>query len=201
MNSIKIVIIGPQGAGKTTLISEIKKELKRRNKTVEIVDEVARSSPWGINEQATFQGQRWIFNQQMLKELEIEYKNPNIILCDRSVIDNLAYTERLHNRDEPFPITEYLQMVEIARYWSRRYDYIIHMPFNASRLKDDGVRSPNVEFAKDIDVRIHGLIKNFDIKVIKYKKNFNISNFCDKFAQEKKLKRVIVRKRNGGKKR
>lgn len=192
----KIAIIGAQGTGKTTLITELKKELKRRGKTVETVDEVARSSPWAINEQANFQSQRWIFHAQILAELEAEYKNPDIILYDRGVIDNLAYTERLQTPHEPFPITEYLQMVEIARYLSRKYDYIIHLPFDLSRLKDDGVRSTNVEFAKDIDVRIRGLIKNFNIKVIKYKKNFNISKFCNEFAPEKKLKKVTLRKRN-----
>jgi nicotinamide riboside kinase len=191
MKNIKIAIIGPQGSGKTTLLSKLQKEFKSRGKTVEMVNEVARSSPWGINEQATFPGQRWIFNAQMIKELEAEYKNPDIILYDRSVIDNLAYTEHLHNRDEPFPITEFLQMVEIARYWSRRYDFIIYMPFNPSRLNDDGVRSTNVAFAKDIDERIRKMVIEFGLKTLKYRKNFNVSNFCDRFApQQKKLNAI-----------
>lgn len=195
-----ITIIGCQGSGKTTLIQKLQKEFKSRGKTVEVVNEIARSSPWGINEQATFQGQRWIFNAQMIKELEAEYKNPDIILCDRGIIDNLTYTERLHNRDEPFPITEYLQMYEIARYWSRRYDYIIYMPFNPSRLNDDGVRSTNVAFARDIDERIRKTVREFELKTLKYRKNFNVSSFCDKFAPpQKKIKRVTTRKRNGKK--
>lgn len=198
MNSIKwIVLSGTSGTGKTTLVSKLEKELKSRGKIVEVVNEVARSSPWAINEQADFIGQRWIFHQQILTELEAEFKHPNVILCDRGICDNLAYFERLHNPHEPFPITEYLQLFEIARYWSQRYDYIIHMPFNSSWLKDDGVRSTNKIFTREIDLKINKITKEFGLKTLKYRKNFNISEFCDKFAPpQKKLRKVTVRKRN-----
>lgn len=196
-----IVVIGAQGTGKTYLSHKLEKELKSRGKTVELVDEVARSCLWGINEQSTFLSQRWIFHEQMRKELETEYKNPDIILCDRGIVDNLAYAERLHNRGENFPITEYLQMVEIARYWSQKYDYIIHMPLNLNRLKDDGVRSTDISFARDIDKKINKLLGDFKLdNIIKYRKNFNIMRFCDKIVpRQKKLKKVVVRKRNNKK--
>ena len=199
MKNTKIVIvtiIGCQGSGKTTLIRKLEKEFKFRGKTVEIVNEVARDNPFGINDQATFFSQRWIFNTQILRELQAEQVSPDIILCDRSVIDDICYTERLHNRDEPFPITEFLQQVEIARYWSRRYDFIIYCPFNPSRLNDDGVRSTNVAFAKDIDDRIRKMVREFGLKTLKYRKNFSVVSFCDKFApRQKKLNKVTVRKR------
>jgi nicotinamide riboside kinase len=194
-NKIKwIVLSGPQGSGKTTLLQKLEKEFKTRGKTVEIVNEVARDNPFGINAQATFFSQRWIYNTQMIRELRAEQQSPDIILCDRGIIDNLAYVERIHNRDEPFPITEFLQQVEIARYWSQKYDYIIYLPFNPSRLIDDGVRSTDVAFAMDIDERIQKMTKEFGLKYIKYRKNFNISNFCDKIAPRKKFKRVTKRK-------
>jgi molybdopterin-guanine dinucleotide biosynthesis protein len=60
----KVTVIGTTGTGKTTLIDKLKKEFESRGKTVEIVQEVARSSPWAINEDADFVGQRWVFHQQ-----------------------------------------------------------------------------------------------------------------------------------------
>ena len=178
--SIKIAIIGTSGTGKTTLTKKLKRGFTRQNKKVEIIDEVTRKCPWNINEQAEFICQSWIFHEQIRKELEIEYKNPDIIIYDRNICDNLAYMERVIDTTKDFPIIEFLQLVEIARYWSYKYDYIIYMPLNLQYLKEDGVRSVNEKFTKDIDWRIRRIIKNFDLDVIKYRKNFNVNKFCNK---------------------
>lgn len=194
--TIKIAIIGPAGSGKTTILSEIRNEFKDRGKSVKVIEEVARASPWNINEDANFNDQRWIFHQQVLKELEIEYKNPDIILCDRCLIDNLAYFERLNVRHEPFPINEYLQIFEIVRLWSRKYDHIIRMPLNLDWLKEDGVRSVNIAFAQDIDNRISILLKEFKLdNIIHYRKNFSVPRFCNRVEPEKKVRKVTKRKK------
>lgn len=192
--NVKIAIIGTQGTGKKTLTSKLEKELHRRGKKVEVVGEVARACPFGINEQATFLSQRWIFHQQMIKELETEYKEPDIIIYNRAILDNLCYMERIGKNHNPFPVVEYLQLVEIARYWSQKYDYIIYMPFNIKWLKNDGVRSTDPEFARDIDDRISKMIDDFGLKYTRYRKNFSIPVFCDKFSTCKKVK-IINRKK------
>jgi len=194
--TIKIAIIGTMGSGKTTLLSKIGNEFKDRGKSVKIVEEVARTSPWAINEEADFMSQRWVFHQQLLKELEAEYKNPDIILYDRCLIDNLTYFERLYRPHEPFPISEYLQIFEIVRLWSQKYDHIIRMPLNVDWLKEDGVRSVNVDFAQDIDNIINTFMKEFKLNnVVHYRENFSISRFCNKI-EPKKVKKVTKRKKN-----
>lgn len=194
--TIKIAIIGPAGSGKTTILSEIRNEFKNRGKSVKVIEEVARASPWAINEDADFMSQRWIFHQQVLKELEIEYKNPDIILCDRCLIDNLAYFERLNKPHEPFPINEYLQIFEIVRLWSRKYDHIIRMPLNLNWLKEDGVRSVDIAFAQDIDNRINTFLEEFKLNnVTHYRKNFSVPRFCSKI-ESKEIKKVTKRKKN-----
>jgi len=192
--NVKIAIIGTQGTGKKTLVSKLQKELHRRGKTVNVVKEVARSCPFGINEQGTFLSQRWIFHEQLTKELEAEYKDPDIILYNRAILDNLCYMERISENHKPFPVVEYLQMVEIARYWSQKYDYIIYMPLNLKWLKEDGTRSTDPDFAKDIDTRISKMINDFGLKYTRYRKNFSIPTFCDKFSTRKKVKIINRRK-------
>lgn len=195
--TIKIAVIGPAGSGKTILIAKLEREFKSRGKIVKIIEEVARSSPWAINEDADFMAQRWIFEQQILKELEAEYRNPDIIICDRGITDNICYMGRICDLHKPFPITEFLQKSEIARFWSLKYDHIIRMPLNIGWLKEDGIRSTDVDFARDIDERINNIIKEFNLKnITKYRQNFNISKFCDKIAPKKKTKKVTTRKRN-----
>lgn len=194
MKPIEIVVVGTTGSGKTTLIKKLKKELEIRNKTVEVVHEVARESPWAINEEADFMAQRWVFHQQILKELEAEYKNPDIILCDRGLVDNICYAERICDMTYPYPIIEFLQLYEISRFWSQKYDHIIYMPFNPTGLTHDGIRSTNVEFAQDIDKRINKILKEFKLDNIKYKKSFSIQRFCNKVVPKSKNKRVTKRK-------
>ena len=194
---IKIAIIGPAGSGKTTLLTKLEKEFRSRGKIVKIVDEVARDSPWAINDDSDFMAQRWIFHQQILKELEAVYVNPDIILCDRGIMDNVCYVERICDMNKPFPITELLQMIEIARFWSFKYDNIIRMPLNTNWLKDDGIRSTDIEFARDIDTRISKILEEFGLEnVTRYRKNFNVSKFCDKVVPKKGLKKVTIKKRN-----
>ena len=189
-----IAVIGTTGTGKTTLVKKIEKELHRRGKTVGVVTEVARSCPYPINEDAEFYAQRWILHQQILKELENKSKKIDIALYDRCIIDNLVYTNYLLNQHKYVDIVELLQLTEIVRLWVKNYDYIILMPLNPKYLKEDGVRSTDLNFAKEIDILIRQIVKDFNIHVIKYRKNFNINNFCDKFSQRKKV-RVIDRKR------
>ena len=193
----RIAIIGTMGSGKTTLLSKIENELRSRGKSVKAVEEVARTSPWAINEEADFVSQRWIFNQQILKELEADRENPDVILCDRCPVDNLTYFERLQRPYEPFPVTEYLQIFEIVRLWSRRYDYIIQMPLNLDWLKEDGVRSVNIAFAQDINDRINKIVETFKLNnIIHYRKNFSVSRFCNKVEPKKKAKKVTRRRKN-----
>ena len=197
MEPIKIVLTGTTGSGKTTLLKKLEKEFKARGKSVEVVNEVARDSPWAINEEADFMSQRWIFDQQVLKELEAEYKHSDIIICDRGLMDHICYAERLHNPHKAFPITEFLQMREITRLWCIKYDYIIHTPLRPEWLQEDGVRSTDIDFARDIDKRIGIILEEFKLKnIIKFRANFNIDSFCDKIAPKKKAKKVTTRKRN-----
>ena len=61
-------------------------------------------------------------------------------------------------------------------------------------LVNNGIRSTNVAYAKHIESLIKKIVKDFNINTVKYRKNFNINSFCDKFSQKKKV-RIINRKR------
>jgi hypothetical protein len=68
------------------------------------------------------------------------------------------------------------------------------MPFNKKGLVDDGIRSTDEDFARDIDTRISSVINDFKLKnVIKHRANFSVPRFCDKVAPKKKIKKVTKR--------
>jgi len=67
---LKLALIGTHGVGKTTLAYEICSLLKKADHNVELVTEVARRSPYAVNEGATLEGQLWILHTQISQELE-----------------------------------------------------------------------------------------------------------------------------------
>jgi len=87
---LKLALIGTHGVGKTTLAYETCSLLKKSGANVELVTEVARQSPFPVNEATTLEGQLWILHAQIAAELEAARRAPQVI-CDRAVLDNYCY--------------------------------------------------------------------------------------------------------------
>ena len=91
---MKIAFSGSHGTGKTfsayNKVVELK--LQNKNKNICILNELARESPFPINRETTENSQLWIFLNQISEELEMDTKY-DIIVCDRTVVDVLAYSE------------------------------------------------------------------------------------------------------------
>ncbi len=87
---MKIAFIGAHGVGKTTLCYDLASRLKRQDRAVDLVKEVARSCPLPINRETTLPAQAWILHTQIAQELATAAQC-DIVICDRSVLDNYAY--------------------------------------------------------------------------------------------------------------
>ncbi|HLE36227.1 MAG TPA: AAA family ATPase, partial [Candidatus Acidoferrales bacterium] len=87
---MKLALIGTHGVGKTTLAYETCSLLKKADHNVELVTEVARRSPFPVNEATTLESQLWILHGQIAAELDAAARAPHVI-CDRSVLDNYCY--------------------------------------------------------------------------------------------------------------
>ena len=87
---MKVAFIGSHGVGKTTLCFELAALLKKRDRVVEMVREVARFCPLPINRETTIAAQSWILHTEIAEELVAENK-AEIVICDRSVLDNYCY--------------------------------------------------------------------------------------------------------------
>ncbi len=93
----KYALIGTSCVGKTTLVNELNNLLKKEipGINVEVVSEAARfyfsynvtSEPFSYFHQGRIQ------TIARIQEELIYYKNPNIILTDRSVLDSIAYVK------------------------------------------------------------------------------------------------------------
>lgn len=155
---MKIGIMGAHGTGKTTYAFKLAYNMKKDSeKDVYVVSGVARKCPYPIRAEITPTRQRWIFHTQILLEMEaMEYHN--IVICDRTALDNLAYAKRT---GFSFLADAYLP---IAIDWMNTYDKIIFL--RPSRpLVDDGVRDIAPAFQEDIDRILNGWVQEYSIRV------------------------------------
>jgi nicotinamide riboside kinase len=142
---VKVALVGTHGVNKTTIAYELAGVLKRKGKTVELLTEIARECPFPLNEQATREAYQWIIARQV--QLEIE-KSPraDVLVCDRSVLDNFAYYVRRYSRSGP----EAEALGAYCRSWIQTYDLLIRLPI-AEPLAADGFRSTDKDFQREID--------------------------------------------------
>lgn len=141
----KVALVGTHGVGKTTIAYELGGVIKRRGKTVELLTEIARECPFALNEMASREAHQWIIARQVQLEIEKSLR-ADVLVCDRSVLDNFAYYARLYGMTGQQP--EALGAYCLS--WMNTYDLLIRLPVR-ERLTDDGFRSTNVEFQSDID--------------------------------------------------
>lgn len=168
---MKIAIIGSLGVGKTFLCNELFNYFSQKGLKVEVMDEVARSCPLPLHENSTEDAQLWILMTQIKREIEAQHKSPDLLICDRGVIDNYAYYLRKANNKT--------HLHSLVDEWTKTYDYIIKLPNTSQYLIDDGFRSTNESFQKEMEQRITNLLKERNIKFVELKQE-EVKAFIEK---------------------
>ena len=153
----KVAFLGTHGVGKTTLCYELAAELKRRDKAVDLVKEVARRCPLPINEGTTVEAQTWILHAQIAEEIAVGAQ-AEVVVCDRSVLDNYAYLVARAGRQEALDA--------LVRSWVGSYDALIKVPVTAPPTFD-GTRAVSLAFQREIDTTIDELIAAFEVPVLR----------------------------------
>jgi hypothetical protein len=152
---LKIAFVGTHGVGKTTLCFDLASQLKRLDLGVDIVKEVARRCPLPINEETTPDAQAWILHTQIAEELEAA-ATYEVVICDRSVLDNYAYlVARVGRRPDLDPL---------VGGWIRGYDALFKVPVIGAP-SFDGTRAVSRAFQMEIDATIDQLLVDFDVTV------------------------------------
>ena len=88
---ISIAITGTHGTGETTLVRNLHGICRRQHRKTILITKIADGCPFKINEDATPRSQDWIFHEQMRRELVAHNADPDIIISDRSIMDNIVY--------------------------------------------------------------------------------------------------------------
>ena len=150
---MKIAFIGSHGVGKTTLCYDLASRLKRQDRVVDLVMEVARRSPLPINAETTLTAQLWILHTQIAEEIAASAAG-GIVICDRSVLDNYAYLVHSAGRQ---PALE-----PLLRDWVASYQRLFKVPIIGAP-SFDGRRDVNPGFQAAIDRLIDELAVEFEV--------------------------------------
>ena len=114
---------------------------------------MVRSCPFPVNQGTSESAQRWIFHRQMLGEIERSVAN-DILICDRTVLDNLAYAQHAGLFDV---VADYYQP---AVNWMKTYDQVIWVrPCAVFKPADDGFRDTDPDYQTAIDRVLAAWIK------------------------------------------
>lgn len=151
---MKIAFIGSHGVGKTTLCYDLASRLKRQDRAVDLVKEVARRCPLPINRDTTLSAQAWILHTQIADEVAASAQN-DVVICDRSVLDNYAY---LVNQAGRLPAYD-----SLVTEWVKTYDGLFKVPI-IDAPTFDGQRDVSRTFQRDIDAIIDQLARDLGVR-------------------------------------
>ena len=153
MRCVKVAFIGTHGVGKTTLCYDLAALLKRRDLSVDIVKEVARLSPLPINRKTSLEAQTWILMTQVAEEIR-SAAHHQVVVCDRSVLDNYAYMVLACGRQRAFE--------RFVRHWMKTYDLLFKVPISGE-ASADGVRDTDEFFMRSIDQLVDELLDRWKV--------------------------------------
>ena len=141
--SAKIAFIGSHSVRKSNAVHAFASTIGRAGRSVEVGREVIRDNPLGLNEGATPEAQLWVLMAQVQQELELA-KRADVLVTDRSVVDNFAYYLRVTGGEDPFGVES------LIRRWATTYDLSVRLLPDVGLLPD-GVRSTSDAFRDEIE--------------------------------------------------
>ena len=157
---LKIGICGSSSVGKSTLVKALTKYLQ--DEDIEIITEITRevSKSLPINSSA----QNYDETQMIITGIHLGNLIKERFLSDRCLIDSFVMTNYLWQAHKCSIGVRELAHIALDK-GIRLYDHIFYIPIEARvRLEDDGVRSTDVEFRKDINHQMKMLISNLKME-------------------------------------
>ena len=149
----KIAFIGSHSVRKSNAVHAFASTVGRAGRSVEVGREVVRFNPLGLNEGATPEAQLWVLMAQVQQELELRNR-AEVLVTDRSVVDNFAYFLRVTDGADPFGVEP------LIRRWAATYDLSVRLLPDVA-LQADGVRSTSDAFRDEIEAILDRILPDY----------------------------------------
>ena len=157
---VRIAVVGTHGVGKTGLVHSLASAFIARGYStdaiLEVARELARLKPdvVKLNENSTLESQAEILKYQFKREDEA--RKYNVMVTDRA-FDNYLYMERRFGSQK-----KYKNLI-LRRLHENPYDLVVRVPLINDTIQDDGVRSTDITFQRDIDRRVLEFLLEYKI--------------------------------------
>lgn len=149
---MKVAVCGAHGNGKSTRIDDMRQTLDKDRVNVFVVNEVARDCQHPLG---TIKAQRWIWHEHYSREIEGTASGYDVVLCDRTLMDNLVYFRHILNKSSSGCGEDAFNFFHaVTKVWMKTYDQIIRLPLNEEWIfndVDDTVRPKDIIYAREID--------------------------------------------------
>ncbi len=109
---------------------------------------MARLSPLPINRKTSLEAQLWILTTQIAEEIRSAAQH-EVVICDRSVLDNYAYLVFAAGRQR--------WLEPLVNRWMKSYDLLFKVPISGGAAAD-GVRDTDEFFMRQIDRLVDQLV-------------------------------------------
>jgi nicotinamide riboside kinase len=152
---MKIGFCGTMSVGKTTIVNALRElpEFKEYEFKTER-SKYLRDLGIPLNTDSTLKGQ-FVF----LAERASELFHDNII-TDRTIIDVMAFTRLAESI--PYYIAD--EICQAASHLIKEYDYIFYISPKGVEIEDNGVRTTDAEYRKEVDKEIKDLLSKYGHK-------------------------------------
>jgi nicotinamide riboside kinase len=180
----KIAFIGSHSVRKSNAVHAFASAVGRAGRSVEVGREVVRFNPLGLNEGASPEAQLWVLMAQVQQELELRGR-AEILVMDRSVVDNFAYFLRVTDGADPFGVEP------LVRRWAQTYDLFVRLLPDVDLLAD-GVRSTNDAFRDEIEAILDRILPIYvaDDRLVRLPAS-QVTESYDWMALAERLARVV----------
>lgn len=147
---MKVAVIGSHGTFKTTLVHFLAGVLKAKGKNVGTIREVTRACPYFKGTHGNVMAQNWILLTQAQWEREFQDVY-DYVLCDRGLIDNFIYAMEAYEKEQQ-QIPPWLE--PFVLHHTTSYHFLFKTPLAPEGLINDGIRSVDREWQKEIDTKL-----------------------------------------------
>lgn len=160
--TVRVAFSGAQSTGKTTLLNALRKSADFKD--CKFWDEITRQikeQGFEINEQGTDATQLKIMQEHKRR---VTVEDSGLVIFDRCSLDGLVYTQYLYNKGQLTKET----LDEATRVFEETissWDAIFFLR-PEFEIVDDGVRSVNVEFHRNIVFLFNHFIEKYNLQVI-----------------------------------
>ena len=132
---VKIAFSGIPGTGKTSILAEVKKILALKFH-VDAADDIGGTSPFDVDQKASFAAQFYFLTTQINEENIRAISHPDVLLCDRSILDQWVYWKKgIARRETDGNLEEKTEFLRtIYQFWVRSYSLIFHVRVDSKIL-------------------------------------------------------------------